>query len=133
MRAEQVIKTLLMADSGIAALVAARIYPSRMPQNTLMPAMAYEYISGNELNPISATAGQQIIQSRMQINCLAKTYAEVKSAQEAVRLACLYKSGLIAGVRVLSITRAGIGGDGHDDALALYMQSVDYIVTHYES
>lgn len=133
MRAEKVINSLLAGSSGLAAVVGTRIFPAKLPQNTAMPAVAYEYISGNELTPIDASAGQQIIKSRVQVNCMAKNYLEVKSAQEAVRLALLYKSGLIAGVQVLAITRDAIGADLRDDDLALYMQSVDYMVTHYES
>ena len=133
MRAEQVIKALLSASSSVAAVVAARIYPSRLPQNTVMPALAFEYVSGMEMAPIDALAGQQLVRSRVQVNAMGKNYSEVKAAQEAVRLALLYRSGVIAGVTVLAITRDLIGADSRDDELALYMQSVDYMVLHYES
>ena len=132
MRAEKVIYTLLSADAGVTALVAARIYPSRLPQNTTMPAIAYEVISAMELTPIDAQAGYQIVRTRVQVTCMAKNYAEVKNTVEAVRIACLYKSGTIGGVKVLSILRDGVGPDLRDDDLALYLQSIDFVVAHYE-
>lgn len=132
MRAEKVIYTLLSADSGVTALVAARIYPSRLPQNTTMPAIAYEAISSVELAPIDAQAGYQVVHTRMQITCMAKNYAEVKNTIEAVRLACNYKSGLIGGVKVLAIMRDMVGPDSRDDDLALYLQSIDFVVAYYE-
>jgi hypothetical protein len=133
MRAEKVIFTLLSADAGVSAQVGARIYPSRLPQNTAMPAIAYEAVSGMELTPIDAQAGYQIVRTRMQITCMGKNYADVKNTVEAVRMALLYKNGVIGGVRVLSITRDSVGPDTRDDDLALYLQSIDFMVMHYET
>lgn len=138
MRAEAVIDALLVADAGVTALLggtfpATRIYPSRIPQNTAMPAVAYQLVSGYELTPINAPAGQQLMRSRVQVTAMAKNYPEVKAVIEAARIACLYKSGLIAGVRVLAVLRDSMGPDLRDDELALYIQSIDFIVTHYET
>lgn len=133
MRAEAVINSLLLAATGVATVVGARIYPSRLPQNTTLPAIAYQVVSGTEITPIDAQAGYQLMRTRVQVTAMAKNYAEVKSAIEAVRLACLYKSGTIAGVKVLSITRDSVGPDLRDDELSIYIQSMDFIVLHYES
>ena len=132
MRAEMVIKTLLLGDAGVMALVGGRVSPSRMPQNTPMPAIVYEFISGTELSPIDAQAGFQIMRSRVQVTAMGKNYADVKNVIEAVRMSCLYKSGVIAGVKVLAITRDLMGPDLRDDDLTLYIQSIDFLVTHYE-
>ena len=132
MRAEMVIKTLLLGDAGVMALVGGRVSPSRMPQNTPMPAIVYEFISETELSPIDAQAGFQIMRSRVQVTAMGKNYADVKNVIEAVRMSCLYKSGVIAGVKVLAITRDLMGPDLRDDDLTLYIQSIDFLVTHYE-
>ena len=138
MRAEKVIYALLTGNAGVTALVggalpSARIYAGRLPQNTTMPAIAYETISGTELTPINAfAAGYQVMRTRMQVTVLAKLYSDVKAVLEAVRLACLYKSGVIAGVTVLSVTRDSVGADLRDDQTGLYMQSIDFMVMHYE-
>lgn len=133
MRAEKVIYSLIENDAGVTALVAGRVYPSRMPQNTTMPAVVYQVVSANELTPIDAQAGFQVVRTRVQITAMAKNYVDVKNTLEAVRIACLYKSGTIAGVKVISITRDSVGPDLRDDELAFYIQSIDFIVMHYES
>lgn len=137
MRAEKVIYTLLTGDAGVLALVGAspntRIYPSRLPQNTLMPAIAYQLVSGMEMTPIDAQAGRQLVRSRVQVTAMGKNYSDVKTLVEAARIACLYKSGVIGGVTVLAILRDSVGPDTHDDDLNLYLQSIDFMVTHYET
>ena len=132
MRAEKVIFTLLTQDAGLTALVAGRIYPSRVPQNTVMPAIAYEVVSGIEITPISASAGYQVVNTRVQVTCMAQKYSDVKDVIEAARLACIYKSGTIGGVKVLSVLRDSVGPDSRADDLALFMQSIDFMVSHYE-
>lgn len=133
MRAEKVIYTLLTGSAEVSALVGSKVYPGRIPQNTTMPAIAYELVSGVDIVPISAQAGGVILRSRVQTSVLARTYAEVKTIQEAIRGTLLFKSGLIAGVRVVGITRDLIGADERDDELGLYMQGVDYLLIHDET
>lgn len=133
MRAEKVTYTLLSNDSGVAALIAGRIYPGRLPQNTAMPALSYELVSGVDVSPINAQAGGVLLRSRVQVTGFAKNYSELKALLEAVRKALLFQSGLIAGVRVIGITRELIGPDLREDDLGLYLQSVDYLITHDET
>lgn len=133
MRAESVIYTLLTGNPGVTALVGTKVYPGRLPQNTVMPAISYELVSSNEILPINAQAGGVLLRSRVQVTVLAKTYAETKSVHEAARKALLFQSGLIGSVRVNSITRDSIGADERDDELGLYIQSVDYLLIHDET
>ena len=133
MRAEQVVYTLLTGNAAVAALVGTKIYPGLIPQNTAMPAVTYELVSGVEILPINAQAGGVILRSRVQVSVLARTYTEVKNIQEAIRGALLFKSGLTAGVQVIAITRELIGSDERDDESGLYMQGVDYLLIHDEA
>ena len=133
MRAERVIYTLLTGSSAVTDLVEAKIYPGRIPQNITMPAISYEMVSGMEMAPINAQAGGVLLRSRVQVNVLARTYEEVKTIQEAIRHVLLFKSGLIAAVRVIGITRDLIGPDERDDELGLYMQGIDYLLIHDEN
>ena len=132
MRAEEVIYALLNV-SAINALVGNRITPMRAKQNDAWPALVTEYISGVELAPIAAGLGNQVMRSRVQVTAFAKTYAELKALLEQVRSACNYQSGTIAGVRVISVLRDSVSPDSRDDQLGLDMQSIDFMVTHYET
>lgn len=133
MRAEKIVYTLLTGNAAVAALVGTKIFPGLVPQNTAMPAISYELVSGVEILPINAQAGGVIIRSRVQVSVLARTYTEVKTIHEAIRGALLFKSGLIAGVQVIGITRELIGADERDDLSGLYMQGVDFLLTHDET
>lgn len=133
MRAEKVVYDLLTGSEAVTALVSLKIYPGLIPQNTTMPAVSYELISSVDIPPINAQAGGVILRSRVQVSVLARTYAEVKTIQEAIRCALLFKSGLIAGVQVNAITRELIGSDERDDESGLYMQGVDFLLIHEEN
>ena len=133
MRAEKVIYDLLTGSEAVTALVGLKIYPGLIPQNTTIPAVSYELISSVDIPPINAQAGGVILRSRVQVSALARTYAEVKTIQEAIRRALLFKSGLIAGVQVNAITRELIGSDERDDESGLYMQGVDFLLIHEEN
>jgi len=133
MRAESVIYSLLTASTAVTALVSARIFPGRLPQNTVMPAISYELVSSSEVLPINAQAGGVLMRSRVSVAVLARTYSEVKAIHEAVRKAVLFQRGAFGTVWVVSITRDLIGPDTRDDSVGLYMQGVDYMLTHNET
>lgn len=133
MRAEKVVYTLLCGSPVVTALVANRVYPGRVPQNSAMPVISYQLVSSVEVLPINAAAGGTLLRSRVQVTVMARTYTEVKAVHEAVRQALLFQSGLIAGVRVNGITRDLIGPDDIDLELGLYMQPVDYMLVHDET
>lgn len=133
MRAETALNAVLNAAAGVTALVgsgaAARIYPGELPLGTALPALCLEHVSGGELTTIDAASNYGLVQSRMQVTAIAKTYPEVKTVLEQVRLACNYQRGTFGGVNVVSIVRELIGPDLRDPALGLYSQSLDFMVT----
>ena len=92
MRAEKVVYDLLTGSEAVTALVGLKIYPGLIPQNTTIPAVSYELISSVDIPPINAQAGGVILRSRVQVSVLARTYAEVKTIQEAIRHALLFES-----------------------------------------
>ena len=136
MRAEKVINALLNAAAGITSLVgagtAARIYPGVLPQGSALPALSVEHVGSNELTTIDANAAFGLVQARIQVTALAKTYPELKALLEQVRIACNYQRGVIATVRVASVLRDTVGPDLRDDDLQVYTQSIDFQVTFQE-
>lgn len=124
---------LLTGAAGVTALVSTRISLARMVENDPYPAIVIETVSGTLEAPINATAGMQLMQTRVQVTALSRSAVECKQILEQVRIACEFQSGLIAGVRVISIVRAGIGPDHKNDDMSVYLQSHDYMLTFYES
>lgn len=72
--------TRLSTHAGTAALVSARVYPVILPQNVVLPAIAYQRISGTEQN-----GSTSIREARYQINCWGATFASAQSVAAQVR------------------------------------------------
>lgn len=136
MRAEKAITALLMQAAGLTALLARQadsVYGGgQLPQGTPLPAVVVEHISSNELTTIDANAAFGLVQSRIQVTAIAKTYPDQKAVLEQVRIACNYQRGVIAGVRVVTVLRDTVGSDQRDDDMQVYTQSIDFQVTFQE-
>ena len=132
---------LIKASTAVTTVVANRIYLARMTENAPYPAIVLEMVSGNFVTPINAQAGMQLLQSRIQVTALSKTAIEAKQILDLVRIACEFKSGLIActiggvayNVQVQSVLRDSIGPDIKNDDLTVCLQSHDYMVSHFET
>ena len=132
---------LIKASTAVTTVVANRIYLARMTENAPYPAIVLEMVSGNFVTPINAQAGMQLLQSRIQVTALSKTAIEAKQILDFVRIACEFKSGLIActiggvayNVQVQSVLRDSIGPDIKNDDLTVCLQSHDYMVSHFET
>jgi hypothetical protein len=75
----------LKNDSGVAALVADRIYVAIAPQEAIMPAIIFHIISTVPENGLSGFLGLDKV--RVQVDAWAKTYKEARNIQIAARLA----------------------------------------------
>ena len=133
MRAEKVIIGLLNGSSAITTLVSNRIYLARMAQNDPYPAIVVEVVSGTLVQPINAQAGMQLMQTRVQVTALSRSGDDVKNLLDYARIACEFQSGVLSGVTVQAIYRDSIGPDMKNDDMSVFMQSHDYMVTHYET
>lgn len=134
MRAEKVIRSLLVNASGVNAVVSDRVYPAPIPQATALPAIVVEHVDTIELTTVDASSAYGLVRSRIQVTVLTKDYPTQKTLLDEVRKACNYQRGVIAGVRVQQILRDTVGPDGYsrDDDSTVYSQSIDFQVTHQE-
>jgi hypothetical protein len=79
---EQLLYTRLTTDIGVAALVGTRVYPLILPQDPILPAVVYRRISTGEFHTHDEAGGLR--ESRVQVDCLAQTYAGAKQIATAV-------------------------------------------------
>ena len=129
-----VIYSLLSADSALLLLVpVGRIYSGVIPQNTVAPCIAITEISTFEVPTVDANSPSVIASTRVQVTVIAKNYPQQKQLLDAVRKACNYERGTIAGVSVISVRRAGDGPDFFDGDAGLCMQTTDFRVTWLQS
>ena len=132
MRADNVIASLLNV-AAVTAIVGNRLARQRLPQNSTYPAAVYELISATPVLPITANAGANITRAIVQINCLARKLDDMDALVEAVRVACSFKAGSIAGVQVISVVPAGAQPLLRDDDVSVFYQSMDFDVTYVEA
>jgi len=132
MAAEKVVYALLSQASAVTALVGARIYPLQVPQDEDLPAITYQVISAVELDRLDAASAYTLTQTRISVAWVDTDYARLKTGLKAVRAACWYARGAIAGVQVVSVLPGGTGPDLRDTDMALFSQSVDFLITHHE-
>jgi hypothetical protein len=79
---EESLIQLLLADSGLSALVSTRVYPGSRPQGSALPAVVLNRISGG---PGYADDGETgLTNTRIQIDCWAATYGQAKLVARAV-------------------------------------------------
>lgn len=82
---ESVLYEHLKNDDTIISLVADRIFPIVIPQNTKLPCITFQRTSGVPANTLSGHSGLERID--MEIDTWARNYAEAKDIAKAIRAA----------------------------------------------
>lgn len=97
MSASKDLRTYLLADTAVAALIGTRLYPDALEQGCELPAAVYQVISRTHVQHLQGitTAGTV----RVQIDCYAATRLAADAVAEAI----------VAALRLLAATPAAIG------------------------
>jgi hypothetical protein len=75
----------LAGNEALAELVSGRIYPRRLPQSVIVPAVVYTI---NEITPVRSLAGESGLDNgTVEIICWAKEYSKAQFVANAVRAA----------------------------------------------
>ena len=131
MRAEKVVKALLEAATGVTALTGTRLYAITRPESDALPAVVWSIVSDRTYSTVNQLAGPELMEARIELACMSETAGELKSLIEQVRLAVHLKSGTINGVQVVASVQDFAGPEQYDTALAIYMQSIDFMIDYY--
>lgn len=130
MSAVKVIRALLIGSAPVTSLCpAVNILAGVVAQDKAVPALSITHISTNPISRIDAQAVASIVVSRVQVTVIAANYPAVSPLLDAVRKACNYQRGIVAGVDVISIVRESLGPDFSNDAGSIHFQSIDFKVT----
>ena len=96
------LRSMILADSAIAAVISDRLYQISLPQNATYPACAYtvglnEFYEGHggKLN---------LAKALITLGCAGNTYADVLSLANAVKDLLHNFNGIIGGITVQDIT-----------------------------
>lgn len=124
------------AESITAALLSGvaggRVYPVNRPQAGTLPAVVTTLISLVPDGVLDQSAGPNLYRARMQADCYASTFADLKTLADAVRTAVHLKSGTYAGKTVTSSVFDIVGPDDLDLDTGVYSQAVDFLITFYD-
>lgn len=84
------IKTLIAANGTANGLLAGRVYPGVLEQNSTYPAAALNVVSTRPMN--SKTTASTLDRVTLQVDVYGETYATTADAAAAIRTAIDYKS-----------------------------------------
>lgn len=128
---EQAFRGLLAANTGLSALVGAKIYPLVVPQNTAYPAVVYQVIS--KIPNSEPCQGEQhsenVQQARMQVSIYAEKYEQIVAIDEAIRSALDYYKGTVGTVQISSL-RFLSARDLYAQEALVYHRAIDYRIIY---
>ena len=125
MQIESILRSVLVADPAVAALVGTRAYQTALPREPTFPAITYQMVSRVQ----DSLTG--LVQARVQYTCLATTWKGAAELADAVRCALHGYRGVRDGARIEEIQYAG-QHDDHDETTGIYWIPVDMLVTYLE-
>lgn len=113
---EQHVRTFLLGQPAIAALVGARIYCGFLVQAPSLPAITLTMVGSYPQHSLDATPAQ-LTKTEMQVDCWGETYASVKTLADKIRLALSnYRGDLATGVPIsASVMVYQSDGDEEED------------------
>ena len=124
---EEAFRALLLASSGVTALVGTRINWGAHPQGAAMPFIVLTVISGNGGHTLQGRDG--LSEGRVQVDCYADTYRAAKLLARAVAGAVdAHQGGQFSGVFHAGTRDLREGGANEADRP--YRVSMDFM-THW--
>ncbi len=128
----------VLGDAAIAALVQARMYPSRLPQKVVVPAITYGMVSEDRSTTRHLRGPGGLARPRYQLDCYAATFDGARALDELCRLRLDCYSGLWtdnaspAATSYVKIFRDDDAADLFDEDIlgGLCRVSVDYFIHH---
>lgn len=114
---------LLSTDTPVSAIVGTRIYPSRIPQIKVFPAIAYMQLSKVPTNQKDDVSHFHKVD--FDIDCFAKTYEQVNDLAAKVRTALDRKSITSQGSNITTIVFVA-ENDGYDNEIEVFQKSLQF-------
>ena len=127
MTIETGLRTHLLADGPVAALVVARVYPLHPPQSPTYPCLSYEIVSDIPYRRLAGDDNRERI--RVRVDCWAATYVGAVDLAGKVRTAVADFSGLM-GTTPVSSVKFESWTDIFEDVPEVYRRVVDFMITH---
>jgi hypothetical protein len=118
---EEALRTILLADPTLYALVGTRIYPVQLPLDCTLPALSYFQVS-EPFNRITGTP-------RFQIDIFSNDYSQVKQIKAAVENALNGYSGTVSDHNIEIIVPLS-SFDSYDSETGVYHIPYDFKIIY---
>lgn len=105
MALEADLRSFVLADPAVAALIGERLHPRRLPQKPTLPAVVYQRVATRRRHDLAGPDG--LPRARMQFTCWALTPAHAAQVAHAVRTRLDGHRGPVGGTTVGSVQCGG--------------------------
>lgn len=117
------LRTLLTQDAAVAAIVAARVYPIRLPQSIKDASIVYNRI--DEETSYNMAGSSEVERVRVQVDSISTVVGQAATLANVVCDRLSGFRGTVDGVEFLGMFKAG-GREDYDAGMEMYRVSRDY-------
>ena len=121
------LRTHLLADGDVGALIGTRMYPNKLPQNPTYPSLTYEIISDIPYRALDGDSDRD--RTRARIHCWASTSTGAWDLATKVRASVADFSGLM-GATAVSSAKFENWYDQFEDVPEVYQVVADFFIAH---
>ena len=127
---ENALFAYLSTDLGVSTLVDTRIYPAKIPEPGIFPAIAWNRISTRRIDTYDAFDNdyEAFSFTRVQFDAWAKSYDGAVAVGEALLAALSGYGGVMSGELITA--HAVNEFDDHDSATKLFRRSLDVMLSY---
>jgi len=119
----QAVREVLIATSGVTAIVSTRIYPGRAPDRALPPFIVLTGVSDEPQSTFEAETDETLVNTRVQIDCYDKQHDDAHDLAKLVRRA-LESYDAADGLRALKLDSR----DLYDDDIQAHRVNMDFSI-----
>lgn len=130
MNLESALFDYLTSDPGVESLVDDRVYPMRVPEGAILPAISYGRTSATRTYTYDSFEDTNaFVRVRMQFNCWSSKAEEAMQVGEAVLLALSGYDGELSGQLVASAFNV-LEQDMYEGETKMYRRMLDFMILY---
>lgn len=128
------VRTILVNDATVSALVSTRVYSDSLPQQVALPAITYTVVTATPNETLTAIAN--VSTARIQVDCFDDTRGDANTLADGVRLALEMVNHTLTGSQFVNAIHMVSGPSDSSDIPEVgsdrrrYISMMDFRVTY---
>lgn len=131
MSIEEALYAKVSSDAAIVELISNRLYPDKLPQNPVLPAITYQRVSTGRYHTHDTSGGSGLARPRFQFDCYATSRLAAKNLVNVLRASLEGFNGWVGPTRIQGALSQN-ETDFYEDVTGLYRRSIDFMIHHQE-